>query len=187
MPGKTGRGSSPRVRGRRTRGRCRPGRGRAHPRGCGADTTAFTSHGAAAGSSPRVRGRLSLQISQLLLIRLIPAGAGQTVLIGVYEMSSRAHPRGCGADCGARASPVTHMGSSPRVRGRLGRNQSGKDEIGLIPAGAGQTPCLVRCRTSPRAHPRGCGADTMTSRAGAWWWGSSPRVRGRRVRRWFRA
>ena len=51
---------------------------------------------------------------------------------------------------------------------------------GLIPAGAGQT-CPTRSVRSPiRAHPRGCGADSVPADYYAQVMGSSPRVRGRR-------
>ena len=111
-----------------------------------------------------------------------------------------AHPRGCGADVGYASIPVTLSGSSPRVRGRpltllsrqiphvgssprvRGRRQGIRTALafqGLIPAGAGQTPVCFFHATNPRAHPRGCGADSAPQLAAAIDKGSSPRVRGR--------
>ena len=50
------------------------------------------------GSSPRVRGRQWLAANRHRRVRLIPAGAGQTATTSQKSTSSRAHPRGCGAD-----------------------------------------------------------------------------------------
>ena len=52
---------------------------------------------------------------------------------------------------------------------------------GLIPAGAGQTEKRAPALASLGAHPRGCGADAVGLVGAAWYPGSSPRVRGRRI------
>ena len=192
-------GSSPRVRGRLTtrpalrecRGLIPAGAGqtilpqvlrramRAHPRGCGADWRLGTIMLIARGSSPRVRGRLVPRVLDEAALGLIPAGAGQTRHNHRRPRMAGAHPRGCGADpSSATRSPLT-LGSSPRVRGRRDRRDARTEDVGLIPAGAGQTRVRFLGRQAQGAHPRGCGADTE--------WvgglfrnpGSSPRVRGR--------
>ena len=91
-------GSFPRVRGRLTspsRCRCAPGlipagagqtlphfvattRPWAHPRGCGADYDIVDTTRRDEGSSPRVRGRPFEHLLYLIIVGLIPAGAGQT-------------------------------------------------------------------------------------------------------------
>ena len=132
-------GSSPRVRGRpsgverggkrfglipagagQTAGRrnppTRPG---AHPRGCGADSSASPTTHAGDGSSPRVRGRPSGVERGGKRFGLIPAGAGQTAGRRNPPTRPGAHPRGCGAD-------VLELGLDHFAPG-------------LIPAGAGQT------------------------------------------------
>ncbi len=91
----------------------------------------------------------------------------------------RAHPRGCGADARAAVVASPREGSSPRVRGRLGADFQAGLESGLIPAGAGQTVSVRRGIWSPRAHPRGCGADERDITPAGLGEGSSPRVRGR--------
>ena len=115
------------------------------------------------GSSPRVRGRL--------------------MLAPPSRRAGRAHPRGCGADTVMRSRSSGSGGSSPRVRGRLQQTIQAGGGLGLIPAGAGQTPCPGPRRPIPRAHPRGCGADPCGSFLFGGFIGSSPRVRGRRVPR----
>ena len=140
------------------RGSPRPG-GWAHPRGCGADPTTVTPYGMAMGSSPRVRGRLGESAGPVRLLRLIPAGAGQTFLSSARFGCSRAHPRGCGADSFLFALICFAPGSSPRVRGRLNEQGLAAATRRLIPAGAGQTAFFKFLVCSSRAHPRGCGAD----------------------------
>ena len=72
---------------------------RAHPRGCGAD--------------------VALAVDGVIESGLIPAGAGQTSSGAPSIASLRAHPRGCGADTRHLSQLLAHVGSSPRVRGRL--------------------------------------------------------------------
>ena len=74
---------------------------------------------------------------------------------------------------------MTHVGSSPRVRGKpADRALSGKWS-GLIPARAGKTRLAPRRRPPQRAHPRACGENAMHACARATAAGSSPRVRGK--------
>ena len=154
-------GSSPRVRGRRRLLRILKLLRRLIPAGAGQTSLHSGSRLRLRGSSPRVRGRPSTLTARLRETGLIPAGAGQTSAGCGTRRSSRAHPRGCGADSSHRplANPVG--GSSPQVRGRLAGPQDRWGGGGLIPAGAGQTlpPILPGCVHSS---------------------GSSPRVRGRR-------
>ena len=71
------------------------------------------------------------------------------------------------------------LGSSPRVRGRQTAEHDACFASGLIPACAGQTGPVVVSGTRGRAHPRVCGADSLSPRSATWTTGSSPRVRGR--------
>ena len=70
----------------------------AHPRGCGADAISACAPFEREGSSPRVRGRRRHQRRLVLLLRLIPAGAGQTSRTAGTRSAGGTHPRGCGAD-----------------------------------------------------------------------------------------
>ena len=193
-------GSSPRVRGRFGAGVCECAGGGlipacagqtqrrrghaaafgAHPRVCGADILSFTVPHAPLGLSPRVRGRP--RDGQLEWCRpgLIPACAGQTLHHLAPSDRSGAHPRVCGADRLNNLDRADIMGSSPRVRGRLGVFDAIQDELGLIPACAGQTPTSRASTPTAWAHPRVCGADRYNHNADTAVMGSSPRVRGRR-------
>ena len=153
---------------------------RAHPRECGADAVGISTSAGGQGSSPRVRGRRHA-LRQIHVIQgLIPASAGQTASGCVGEAWCGAHPRECGADSNCSRDGRTRSGSSPRVRGRQGRDVLNLFDEGLIPASAGQTrrrKCTVLMRG---AHPRECGADDCARVADRRFSGSSPRVRGRR-------
>ena len=137
--GYTLRGSSPRVRGRLAYGFvagqdfglipagagqiklvwCTDDADKAHPRGCGADSSKSSASQLIVGSSPRVRGRSRSHRNNLEFTRLIPAGAGQIRWGERIAPDKAAHPRGCGADYVACAKETLCSGSSPRVRGRL--------------------------------------------------------------------
>ncbi len=171
-------GSSPQVRGARSRirlhhavprlipagaGRTRRGDRRAtprraHPRRCGAHSTRLFASIAAVGSSPQVRGARSRIRLHHAVPRLIPAGAGHTAAENSPEQNA--------------------VGSSPQVRGAplgyLVGNRPGR----LIPAGAGRTRPPYRRPHPWPAHPRRCGAHMSVDRFLNINEGSSPQVRG---------
>ena len=109
-------GSSPRVRGKRRRGRHLVGPGRliparagktchvvspiacswAHPRACGENGDGLADGGPDLGSSPRVRGKPPLSRTWTCLAGLIPACAGKTTGCTGGRARARAHPRVCG-------------------------------------------------------------------------------------------
>ncbi len=85
-----------------------------HPRACGGNTLAWTSHRASSsrGPSPRVRGPVADHD-----LGSIPARAGET-LTKRPDHDLRVHPRACGGN--RRLGSATHAipGPSPRVRGK---------------------------------------------------------------------
>ena len=111
-------GSSPRVRGKVQTVYCLTTGYRDHPRGCGEKHCHKNYQKYGLGSSPRVRGKVIWFISELGNIRIIPAGAGKSIINTNASNLRRDHPRGCGekVDC----HPCTYHceGSSPRVRGK---------------------------------------------------------------------
>ena len=131
-------GSSPRVRGKRSRRNPRRYRSRlipacagktkmtpmptrsrwAHPRVCGENLAASKSAWAWMGSSPRVRGKPWQDITAAVTSRLIPACAGKTLRRGLFRLVFRAHPRVCGENIAPALDDITVAGSSPRVRGK---------------------------------------------------------------------
>ena len=153
-----------------------------HPRGCGAHRTAMLEHWNVLGSSPRVRGSLRTAGKHAHVSGIIPAGAGLTRCAFRTGARSWDHPRGCGAH--STAFSITGMtslrivGSSPRVRGSHADRVEATDDTGIIPAGAGLTPCRHSTARFPRDHPRGCGAHLVGIYRLSRRQGSSPRVRG---------
>ena len=69
-----------------------------HPRACGANVASNSSEDPVNGSSPRVRGKLIPVPVFDVLLRIIPARAGQTCLLAVMVVILSDHPRACGAN-----------------------------------------------------------------------------------------
>ena len=131
---------------------------RAHPRRCG-------EHRALPGDGVDAHG-------------LIPAGAGNIASSRSGNTPHGAHPRRCGEHPRADASLLELNGSSPQVRGTFRRRLRRRDDLGLIPAGAGNIGSSSPCDGLLEAHPRRCGEHQGAVSDGATLWGSSPQVRG---------
>ena len=89
-----------------------------HPRACGANLSVTFHQAATSGSSPRMRGKPNRSINNTAAQRIIPAHAGQTVLLILDIMIPPDHPRACGANHMARVVSGRNKGSSPRMRGK---------------------------------------------------------------------
>ena len=133
-----GLGSSPRVRGKHPpspakagglrlipacagKTRSPPGRlpgQRAHPRVCGENEYVCDPVVRRLGSSPRVRGKHPGAWRYPVIVGLIPACAGKTLLRDSTHGHYRAHPRVCGENASLEAERSCSRGSSPRVRGK---------------------------------------------------------------------
>ncbi len=173
-------GSSPRVRGTRTRCRVFPARFRfipagagntrrfknpvmlttVHPRGCGEHSRISPGSPGCFGSSPRVRGTPGQQHGDYCQARFIPAGAGNTPPMASSTPRRAVHPRGCGEHSAPSAPCVRPGGSSPRVRGTPSAHAIQNGLVRFIPAGAGNTAFTSRKIGSTSVHPRGCGEHT---------------------------
>ncbi len=192
-------GSSPRVRGKRSRStrHCRcswiiPARagqtqetsgkntGDAdHPRACGANESSLSRLSSTSGSSPRVRGKQLYETAKSQKRRIIPARAGQTGSSRPPWSAPSDHPRACGANKGSQDGFAQLFGSSPRVRGKRTAKTGQHATKRIIPARAGQTRYFQQRRFRRPDHPRACGANAaviVSIRVTA---GSSPRVRGK--------
>ena len=131
------------------------------------------------GSSPQVRGKRVFHTGTYNVRRLIPAGAGKTIIQCVDELDYAAHPRRCGENINRECRRTRRHGSSPQVRGKLDGRLNRRRRIWLIPAGAGKTCENDSMLTRRAAHPRRCGENPP---APAWMdfvTGSSPQVRGK--------
>ncbi len=110
-----------------------------HPRACGANLGDETQITDTTGSSPRVRGKRRHARSGTIERRIIPARAGQTMPATPGSGFGADHPRACGANDQAEVRFDLRVGSSPRVRGKLGEGFKECEECRIIPARAGQT------------------------------------------------
>ena len=123
LPFFLGKGSSPQVRGTwhpvlRTFQRLGD-----HPRRCGALGVGINFAGLVAGSSPQVRGTCYRPQTRILLVRIIPAGAGHFDLRKLRGKRGTDHPRRCGALQALFLLESRFLGSSPQVRGTSARQK----------------------------------------------------------------
>ena len=149
-----------------------------HPRGCGEHFLRPATPVNVCGSSPRVRGTPRTPVRRVGAERFIPAGAGNTGRMRIAMFRPPVHPRGCGEHTCSRNAFSALPGSSPRVRGTLGRGGSRDPPLGFIPAGAGNTLWRSSGPGTRAVHPRGCGEHWRPSSGTMCAHGSSPRVRG---------
>ena len=135
---------------------------------------------AQAGSSPRMRGTLGVSVRRNVGHGIIPAYAGNTEAGSSFLITPRDHPRVCGEHVFQVISSVRMVGSSPRMRGTLEIVVVRGDQVGIIPAYAGNTKNSGGAMGVHRDHPRVCGEHTQVERAREVLTGSSPRMRGTR-------
>ena len=155
----------------------------AHPRVGGENGKPTWPAGWGPGSSPRGRGKLGRHRQRLPRVGLIPAWAGKTARSPEPGSRRAAHPRVGGENFGDHRVSVTAWGSSPRGRGKLLPVLRGVVGRGLIPAWAGKTCGVSSQRTKCRAHPRVGGENAAGPGHPQPVAGSSPRGRGKPLRR----
>ena len=97
-------------------------------------------------------------------------------------MTNSDHPRSCGANGGTGSTPASSRGSSPLVRGQLLPHRRHVAADRIIPARAGPTDELFVGLLPGADHPRSCGANQYVDLISCLGHGSSPLVRGQRVR-----
>ncbi len=155
-----------------------------HPRACGEHFTTDAMSADSDGSSPRLRGTPLAVDLVTLLIRFIPAPAGNTSVADRPTASPPVHPRACGEHSISFCLLIDLSGSSPRLRGTpigTGRLHEGGR---FIPAPAGNTGMGRGGSRGLAVHPRACGEHDQHAGGGEGADGSSPRLRGTR---WYSA
>ena len=90
-----------------------------------------------------------------------------------------AHPRSRGENPQSVVAIQRARGSSPLTRGKPPRVLAHTASDGLIPAHAGKTPSWRPPRSSPPAHPRSRGENSLILTGSAGGCGSSPLTRGK--------
>ena len=191
-------GSSPRMRGTRERNAsqaCRNGiipayagntyfsrnpstDKRDHPRVCGEHPAATNRDDLRCGSSPRMRGTPDLHGKLADHLGIIPAYAGNTVVMVVTVWTPWDHPRVCGEHEIKSKQLYGIEGSSPRMRGTPIACRTRSALAGIIPAYAGNTTSYAATRSKTRDHPRVCGEHLVMLSNFRCTPGSSPRMRG---------
>ena len=133
----------------------------------------------ATGSSPRMRGKRAGKPDPQSRQRIIPAHAGQTLVLKSSPRLRADHPRACGANGRRVTLNPPESGSSPRMRGKPEDDVHGWILLRIIPAHAGQTGLRVTLNPPESDHPRACGANPESPEWAQPTTGSSPRMRGK--------
>ena len=169
-----------------------------YPRVCGGTLDVVASRVVIRGLSPRVRGNLLPVQYREYLRRSIPACAGEPRAGPTPRKRMPVYPRVCGGTLGLGLGLWTLQGLSPRVRGNLYRVPAQRDQVGSIPACAGNPrkrfhhPSLpgsipacagepgpwLSFKTMMPVYPRVCGGTRRRLRRTPGERGLSPRVRG---------
>ena len=126
-----------------------------------------------------MRGKLSGAGCGAYAARNIPAYAGKTAEMATEPQSAAEHPRVCGENVGNVGKPLTGIGTSPRMRGKLPVLMHELPSPRNIPAYAGKTATSGTVSTPATEHPRVCGENQSIAAAHRAAHGTSPRMRGK--------
>ncbi len=149
-----------------------------HPRGRGEQQILKERFWRLRGSSPRARGTVKGSLKRDLVIRFIPAGAGNRLRLARVLALLPVHPRGRGEQLLLAVSTLPSSGSSPRARGTVRYLLARAGKVRFIPAGAGNSSMAFRAAMPHSVHPRGRGEQPHSFAASSGSSGSSPRARG---------
>ncbi len=152
-----------------------------HPRMCGEHHLSAMELVGRAGSSPHVRGTQVNGQDGQIVVRFIPACAGNTINQATGPCAQAVHPRMCGEHRDDFMVMILSRGSSPHVRGTRAKELPRTRGPRFIPACAGNTLSpTITARYRP-VHPRMCGEHLSENFSTATTPGSSPHVRGTRA------
>ena len=151
---------------------------RDYPRVCGGTSEPVQSMADGKGLSPRVRGNRGVIPAHLLKEGTIPACAGEPPAEPPSDSRAWDYPRVCGGTPDTPPRWNCLSGLSPRVRGNRDAGHTSANQIGTIPACAGEPSRRPARPAKRRDYPRVCGGTTWTSGRRFRTWGLSPRVRG---------
>ena len=131
------------------------------------------------GSPPRVRGKEFANIGEQAVKGITPACAGKSHAGVCGDLVEEDHPRVCGEKMCIVLFSVFHLGSPPRVRGKVDFYYFYTPDRRITPACAGKSLYGSLIGRGAQDHPRVCGEKRflliLHSRSG----GSPPRVRGK--------
>ena len=149
-----------------------------HPRERGERSPVVRRNRRRCGSSPRARGTGPPRRQYSLLIRFIPASAGNGLLHPSAGLSPAVHPRERGERTNSKLDGTNQRGSSPRARGTGLIGSSHFLHVRFIPASAGNGNFFGHRTRVSTVHPRERGERPVGAAIGAGIGGSSPRARG---------
>ena len=153
----------------------------AYPRGRGGAVTVQAPDAVREGLSPRTRGSPPHIRAVIDALGPIPADAGEPSSAGVANPAGGAYPRGRGGAAFRQIPSHACSGLSPRTRGSQQHGRAQIEEVGPIPADAGEPDCRWAGGADDGAYPRGRGGARRPSRPGSAPAGLSPRTRGSHV------
>ena len=110
-----------------------------HPRICGEKRLMLLVFRAVTGSPPRMRGKVSHLSIGAHLKGITPAYAGKRHERSSSRTNRRDYPRVCGEKNGICRAKVPHLGSPPRVRGKVTAILPDSLFRGITPAYAGKS------------------------------------------------
>ena len=125
-----------------------------------------------------MRGTVALTALLFVIIRFIPAHAGNSTARWADHWSPTVHPRACGEQAIPPGRKALSAGSSPRMRGTVSELSFEDLRTRFIPAHAGNSPMCHRRRWCSSVHPRACGEQRSSRSCFSSAPGSSPRMRG---------
>ena len=151
-----------------------PGGGLAHPRSRGEHLDSLVACLHQVGSSPLARGTPFRCCGVSLMLRLIPARAGNMHASTKPAASCPAHPRSRGEHITAICILLMAPGSSPLARGTCRTHRHNIRKHRLIPARAGNTSVAATSSSLSWAHPRSREESSMLIGSACGRTGSSP-------------
>ena len=149
-----------------------------HPRGHGEHTPKAPRLTPRGGSSPWARGTPDRFQNDIICLRFIPVGTGNTDSNAPVTISRAVHPRGHGEHLTGRPAFLSSNGSSPWARGTQWQGTIHRRCMRFIPVGTGNTPRKTFRQFKKPVHPRGHGEHHMRPLLVERHNGSSPWARG---------
>ena len=135
-----------------------------YPRACGGTRALGYSGGGKSGLSPRMRGNLKTFRAALGVDGSIPAHAGEPRGLR-YPSCGRVYPRACGGTPDRLHPGSGPPGLSPRMRGNHAHIVDPVEDLGSIPAHAGEpTSCCPRISSTRGLSPRMRGNQSIRAR-----------------------
>ena len=150
-----------------------------HPRVCGEKACMQCTLQGHGGSPPRMRGKGRRNGRAFPGNGITPAYAGKSGHAINPNVCGQDHPRVCGEKSPFSLFRPPHLGSPPRMRGKVVHFFGAHLPDGITPAYAGKSRILSSFPTRFWDHPRVCGEKFTTLHGENDFWGSPPRMRGK--------